>query len=90
MLIILAERASAPRLGREGPAHTCVAALAAAGGARLRNVVGIFALSLGGPERSVFSIPPFFSGLGVRERVRLPLGGASVGGEVALCRLVVR
>lgn len=50
-----------------GPAHTCVAAFAAAGGGRVRRVVlAIFPPEAALSFRKVFSIPPaFFSGLGV-------------------------
>ncbi len=89
---LLVDRASCPDAGRCGAVHTCEAAFAAAGGGRVRSVVGIFAvdLSFGVFERSVFSMPPcFFSGLGVLERVRLDVGGARYG-DVASCKLVVR
>ena len=90
VLALLVDRPSAMELGRGG-AHDSVAALDAAGGGRLRSVVAIFPLDVRsfGLERSVFSIPPFFSGLGVLVRGSPLLGGARFG-DVDDCKLFVR
>jgi len=83
-----------PILGR-WPGHTWVAALDAAVGGLPLSVVASFAeedelvLSFGS-LRSVFNIPPFFSGLGVLDPL---LGCSPTGGtkfEEVFCRLFVR
>lgn len=82
---MLVVRESALVLGRVPGAHTCDAALDAAVGGRFRIVIAIL------PDevrslRSVFSMPPFFSGLGVRARPfsfsLSVLGGVSVADVV--------
>ena len=92
-LTLLDDRTSAFEDGRGGPAHTCVAAFAAAGGGRVRIVVAIFPEPGRSfwPGRKVFNIPPvFFSGLGVLAR-SLPDGGGGVrAGDANGCRLFVR
>ena len=87
----LDDRTSAFEAGRGGTPHTCVAAFAAAGGARVRIVVGILpdpglSFCVG---RRVFNIPPvFFSGLGVLARSFVGTGVSA--GEITGCKLLVR
>lgn len=85
-----------PLEGRDGlcwgPAHTCVAAFAAAGGGRVRNVVfAILPLCGGLSFRNVLNMPPLFlSGLGVLSRGRPATGGTKLVEELLFCRLLVR